>query len=151
MDGNTRFPAKLAMAGFTFAAALAMTACQAPNSLLRQQGINALDANDVAQADNRFALAVKQDPTDWKSMYLLGKVRIMEGQPLEAQLLEEKAATLRPHEAETPDILDAEAEAIFLQNQPAALAAMLQSAADENGSVRDFLRQGKLPGQEWRR
>ncbi|MCX5660926.1 MAG: hypothetical protein NTW19_14570 [Planctomycetota bacterium] len=122
--------------------------CQEPNSLLRRQGMEALWANDVARADNRFTKAVKQDPTDWKSQYYVGVVRIKQGQALEAQLVLEKALTLRPREGdETQDILDSLAESIYAQNQPANLSAMLQKAADEYGTVRDYTRQGTYLGK----
>src|SRR5580698_5661230 len=94
MDGKSRTLAKRAMAGLMMAFTLALVGCQTPNSLLREQGIIALRNNDVDRADNRFAKAVRQDATDWKAEYYLGKVRILQGQYLEAQLLEEKALIL---------------------------------------------------------
>lgn len=124
------------------------TGCQPPNALLRREGMDALNLNDVPQADQRFSQAVRQDDTDWKSQYYLGLVRLRQHRPLDAQLALEKALTLRPEDKyATPEILDALAESIFQQNQPANLTAMLQKAADDYGTVPDYLRQAKYLGK----
>lgn len=119
-----------------------LVACKTPNNFLRQQGITALERGDLAQAQQRFQTAAAQDPTDWKAQYYLGSVLLEQGQPLDAQLTLEKARSLRPAHAETPDILDKLAEAIYQQNRREALVVMLDEAASEFGAVRDFLRQG---------
>lgn len=127
---------------------LSVTGCQKPNSLLRREGQEAIWRNDYATADARYSQAVKQDATDWKSQYFIGVVRIKQGRYLDAQLALEKALTLRPRMGdETSDILDSLAEAIYAQNQPATLSAMLQKAAEEYGNVRDYTRQGTYLGK----
>lgn len=130
------------------ASILAAAGCQKPNSLLRRDGMEALDLNDVPTADSRFTTAIKQDSTDWKSQYYLGVVRLKQNRPLDAQLAEEKALTLRPDDKKfTPLILDALAESLFQQDQRAALSAMLQKAADDYGTVPDYLRQAEYLGK----
>lgn len=122
--------------------------CQPPNSLLRRQGMESLWANDVGRADDRFSKAIAQEPTDWKSQYYVGVVRLKQKRPLDAQLALEKALTLRSrHGDETQDILDHLAQSLYDQNQPANLSAMLQKAADDYGTVRDYLRQGTFLGK----
>ena len=133
---------------FLTAAILIATGCQKPNSLLRRDGMEALDLDNVQAADQHFTTAIKQDSTDWKSQYYLGVVRLKQNRPLDAQLAEEKALTLRPSDKQfTPLILDALAESLFQQDQRAALAAMLQKAADDYGTVPDYLRQAKYLGK----
>lgn len=124
-----------------------LTGCNPPNSLLRQQAINAMEEKDITTAEKRLERAVRQDDTDWKSMWLLGVVRNEQNRPLDAQLLLERALTLRGKADETPDINDALAESLYLQNQPAALAAMLQKAVEDYGGMRDYLRQAKYLGK----
>lgn len=126
---------------------LAAAGCETPSPMLRQQAIDALEVNDVKTADNRVSRALKQDEADWKALYLLGKVRIRQNRPVDAQLALEKSLTLRGQWPEAQDILDAMAEAIYMQNNPAALTAMLQKAADDYGGVRSYTRQGKYLGK----
>lgn len=128
-------------------AALAAILAGCGNPYLRQQGINALHDNDVPRAEKNFAKAVSQDDTDWKAMYYLGVVRIKQNRPSEAQVLLERSLTLRPARAETVEILDALAEAIYMQDDPVMLTAMLQKACDDYGTVRDYTRQGKYLGK----
>jgi len=132
-----------ALAGTT----LMLGGCNPPNSLLRQQAINAMSEKDIATAEQRLERAVKQDDTDWKAMWLLGVVRNEQNRGLDAQILLERSLTIRGNHAETADINDALAQAIFLQNQPASLSAMLQKAVEDHGGMRDYLRQAKYLGK----
>jgi Tfp pilus assembly protein PilF len=127
--------------------ALLLTGCNPPNSLLRQQAINAMEDKDIVTAEQRLERAVKQDDTDWKAMWLLGVVRNEQHRGLDAQILLERSLTLRGHDAETADINDALAESLFIQNQPASLSAMLQTAVEDHGGMRDYLRQAKYLGK----
>lgn len=127
--------------------ALLLTGCNPPNGWLRQQAINAKTDNDVPKAEGYLVRAVKQDDTDWKAMWLLGVIRNEQNRGLDAQMLLERSLTLRGHDAETPDINDALAESYYIQNQPASLSAMLQSAVEKYGGMRDYLRQAKYLGK----
>lgn len=129
--------------GCALSGVLLLAAGCVPNAMLRRQGMEAFEAGDVNWADNRFSYAVRQDATDWKSQYYLGRVRIMQNRPLEAALHLEKALSLRDHDPETQDILDALAEALYMQGQPVRLHAMLKKAVYDYGTIRDYLRQGR--------
>lgn len=141
---------RLALSAGTLALVLGASlvgGCNKPNSMLRQEGIRALDERkDVDTAEKKFEQAVQQDDTDWKSMYYLGRIRTMQGRGLDAQVLLERALIIRDSHEETPDILDALAESIYKQRHDASLAAMLKKAADDYGTVRDYNRQGKYLG-----
>lgn len=137
LTGLTAFTAALSLV-------ILLGGCQI-NPVLRQEGIEAFGAGNLQRADNRFAKAVRQDPTDWKSLYYLGRVRVLQGRPLDGQLLLEKSLALHSDHFDTADILDALAESIYQQGPSATgrLHQMLKSAADERGTSRDFLRQGR--------
>ncbi|MCE9591402.1 MAG: hypothetical protein K8S99_12855 [Planctomycetes bacterium] len=122
-----------------------LTGCS--NPYLRQQGINALEVNDIPRAETNFAKAVKQDDTDWRAMYYLGLVRNRQHRPSEAKVILERALTLAPSRPETTDILDELAESIYQQNEPPLLSAMLQKACEDYGTPRDYMRQGKYLGK----
>lgn len=134
-------------ANITFAVALiaglCLTAGCQTNSRLRLVGMRALDNGDLATADASFARAVEQQPADWKSLYYLGLVRLEQGRPIEAQLNLEQAYGIRDEHAETADILDALAEALYQQDAQARLHAMLRDASQRYGQTRDFLREAK--------
>ena len=138
---------RLIVAGALLGTTMLLTGCNPPNSLLRQQAINAMEEKDTATAEKRLERAVRQDDTDWKAMWLLGVVRNQQNRPLDAQILLERSLTIRGHDAETADINDALAESLFLQNQPATLSAMLQKTVEDHGGMRDYLRQAKYLGK----
>lgn len=112
-----------------------------PNPLLRRQGMDALEVGDIDWADNRFSVAVRQDPTDWKSQYYLGRVRLEQDRAAEAQIHLEQALTLREDHPETSDILDVLAEALFRQAANARLYQLLHDATQNYGTLKDYLRQ----------
>ena len=124
-----------------------LAGCQPPNALLRKQGMNAYERGGIERADERFSLAVAQDPTDWKSQYYLGLVRLKQGRPHEAQLLLERALSLRAEAAETPDVIDALAESLYQQKEFVKLNALLQDSARAVGDARSYLRLGTFLGR----
>lgn len=124
--------------------ALLVNGCTSTNTLLRKQGIDAYHVEDMEGADERFSQAISQDPTDWKSLYYLGKIRLKQRRSLDAQLLLEKAFELRHHNSETPEILDAMAEALSRQGQAVALTELLDKAVQDYGTSRDYARKGKF-------
>ena len=124
-------------------AATLITGCQKPNPMLRKQGMDAYDEQATDQAQQRFVQAVDQDPTDWKSLYYLGKIRLQQGKSFEAQTLLEQALTLRQDHPETADILDALAAALFQRGRIEALHQLLAQSIDDYGTSRDFTRHGK--------
>jgi tetratricopeptide (TPR) repeat protein len=147
MHATSRIIATRTAAALLALSLLAALGCQQPNALLRRDGMEALDLNDVPAADRKFTAAVQQHATDRKAQYYLGVVRLKQDRALDAQLAEEKALTLRPSDKKfTPLILDALAESLYKQDQRSALSAMLQKAADDYGTVPDYLRQAKYLG-----
>lgn len=127
----------------TAATLLATTGCQEPNPLLRKQGMDAYDQQATTDAQQRFVQAVEQDPTDWKSLYYLGKIRLQQGKSFEAQTLLEQALVLRQDHPETADILDALAAALFQRGRIEALHQLLAKSIDDYGTSRDYIRHGK--------
>jgi len=123
-------------------AALAVQGCSS-NALLRKQGVEQYNSKDIALADKRFGQAVEQDPTDWKSLFYLGRVRLEQGRWYDAQLLLEKALELRHHGPETVDILDALAQALNGRGRVGQLHTLLASAVEDYGTSRDYARQGR--------
>ena len=115
----------------------------APNRLLRLHGMQAFEAQDLPAAEARFATAVEQNPTDWKSLYYLGLIRIQQGRPFDAQILLENALELRADHPETGDILDALAEALSRRGQLAKLHELLDHATEQYASSRDYIRKGR--------
>lgn len=124
-------------------AALALPACAKNNEQYRKEGLRAYRAGNYPLAQERFGRAVNQNATDWNAHYYLGRSYMEQGRPLDAQLHFEKALTLRDTPPERDMILDALAESLLRQDQLENLALMLQKAADEYHTSRDFRRQAR--------
>ncbi len=125
------------------AAMLALAGCmRQPNPLLRKHGIEAFDRRQIHEADLHFSQAVEQDPSDWKSLYYLGRVRLVQNQLFDAQLLLERALAVRRDHDQTPDILDALAQTLYQHGRVQQLHQLLQQAVADYGASRDFMRQG---------
>ena len=120
-----------------------LTGCKTDNSILRQRGFVALHQGNQAKAFDAFSLAVRQDPTDWRAQYQVGKLLLAQGRPLDAELTLGKALSLRPDDPETSGIIDCLAEAIYQQKRYDDLHALLADAAREFGNSADYLRQGE--------
>jgi tetratricopeptide (TPR) repeat protein len=124
--------------------AVGMVGCQnPPNAYLRKQGIEAYELGQIARAERYFERAEAQNAADWKTSYYLGVIRLDQDRPLEAQLLLERALTLRPDAEQTPAILDALAESLYRQELHEPLHHMLAEVAARSSTSRDFLRQAR--------
>lgn len=125
-----------------------LVGCQGPSKhLQRSHGIRYYETGLLSLAEARLAGVVEKDTTDWKAMYYLGLVRLKQNRPLDAELLLERAYRIRQDGVETPDILDALAEAMHKQHKNnAKLYAILDGATQRYGQVRDYVRQGKYFG-----
>lgn len=133
----------------TLAAVLLTTGCTSPpNSLLRLQAREKIDTGDYTTAREKLERALAQDPADWKANYYMGLVKLAQDQPLVARLHLEVAYSLRDSDPETPDILDALAEALQKEGAAVKLDSMLKSAVATYGTPRDYYRQAKYLGQE---
>lgn len=114
------------------------------NTTLRQDGIIFYNRGDYAQARDHFDRATAMASNDYRSYYWLGKTELALDNPVAAQIALERALAIRSGDPLiTPDILDALAEAYYQQGRYDNLAAFLQSATDDYGASRDFLRQGQ--------
>lgn len=125
-------------------AALAVIAgCSQPNAFVRKHGIEAYHQDNHDKADQLLSQAVEQDPTDWKSLFYLGLVRLEQDRPFDAQLLLEQSLQLRYNHDETDDILDALADALDRRGRIERLEALLEDAVRKEGTSRDYMRQGR--------
>jgi Flp pilus assembly protein TadD len=120
-----------------------LVACQTPNPVLRKHGMEAYRVGDIEYADERFSTAVEQDPTDWKSQWYLGRVRLSQNRDAQAESRLLQAYALRSEHAETPQIIDDLAEALVRQGKNDQLADLLGQSATRYATVHDYLRQGK--------
>jgi tetratricopeptide (TPR) repeat protein len=123
-----------------------MVGCQS-NPVLRKHGMDAYEDGQYDHARAKFTQALSQKSSDWKSHYYLGLVALKQGQPLEAQLSLERALSVRDNHLETPEILDALAQALLEQGKFENLTAMLQQAADRYGATHDYIRQATFLGK----
>ena len=112
------------------------------NSMLREKGYEAINAEDWRQARLYFAQAVERRPEDGVAQYYLGLCELRLGEPLKAQFALEKALELNRNDPDfAPRILDKLAEAIYQQDRPESLQAFLEQTVDYYGTTRDRLRQ----------
>ncbi len=116
--------------------------CKTDNSILRQRGFAAIQHNNDAAAMEAFELAISQDPTDWQAHYQRGKLLMKQARHLDARLAFEKARGVRPDHAETPQLIDSIAEAMYQQGRYDSLNELLTEATVTFGLSHDFLRQG---------
>ena len=116
--------------------------CQSA-SYLRQRGVEAYEVGEYERAGKLLASAADKDPSNWYTHYYLGMVHLNLNRPLEAQLELEMAEGVRPDNSVMPQILDALAESIYLQDESAALHVLLARACADWGTTHDFLRQAK--------
>lgn len=120
----------------------ALAGCQSA-PYLRERGIEAFQIGQFGRAAQRFRDAAKTEPSHWASHYYLGMIHLKRDRPLDAQLALELALSLRPADPKTPQILDALAEAHYVQSDHAGLHGLLSKACEDFGTSHDFLRQGK--------
>lgn len=133
----------------TIAAVFLFVGCSAaPNSLLRLQAREAMDAKDYTTAREKLDTALAQDPADWKANYYMGLVRIAQDKPLDARLKLEVAYSLRDDDPETADILDALAQALHKEGNSEKLDVMLKGATTRYGKPRDYYRQAEYLAKE---
>lgn len=122
-----------------------LTGCTgAMNSSYRHQAREAMDRGDFDKADAILAKAVSEEPGDWKSHYYLGLVRLQQNRFIDAQLELESAHAIRDSNEETPDIIDALAQAHYKQNDLERLNIVLEAATRRYGTTRDYLRQAEF-------
>jgi tetratricopeptide (TPR) repeat protein len=150
MSGKASGWVRFAMGTALAAVTLALVGCATPNNVLRERAVVALSQHDVDRADQYLLQAVAQDPTDWEAQFMLGKVEIRQGKYLEARLKLERALALHPEplrqdlDLETPEILDALAEALYGQGDKVGLVNFLKQTAGDRHRTRDYIRQARF-------
>ncbi|MBI1336349.1 MAG: hypothetical protein GC164_05245 [Phycisphaera sp.] len=124
-------------------AALLLAGCGVKNSIRRQRGIEGMQSGNLEYADENLTLAVHNHGGDWKALLLLGKLRLMQQRPLDAQLLLERALEIRPKYEGSSEILDNLAEALYQQQEYAKLTTFVNNWATQRGGSDDYLRAAK--------
>ncbi|MEM0913264.1 MAG: tetratricopeptide repeat protein [Planctomycetota bacterium] len=125
-------------------AAALLTAGCATNTMLRENGYEAIQADDWPAAHTYFARAVRQDPRDGIAHYYLGRCELELGDPLAAQLALERAYTLKGKDPEFRDrILKHLAQALYEQGEYEKLNAFLGDVANESALTPDHLRHAR--------
>lgn len=147
MSGNPRIHCLLASLLCLIVVASVLPACGAARQRLdRDTAIYEYKRGNVAKADDILTPLVEKDDTDWEALYYLGKIRLKQGKPLEAQIHLEQAYSLRQDYSAAPHILDALAESLYQQERFDNLAIVLENATKRFGTVQDYTRQGKYLG-----
>ncbi len=121
--------------------------CATPNYALRDKAHVSSFHGDQVSAEKYLVQAIKQDPTDWEAQYMLGGLVMEQGRLVEAEGHLERAWSLRDRHAETSDILDRLAEAIYRQDEQATLFSLLKRAAEEYKTTYDYVRQAWYLGK----
>lgn len=127
-------------------AAVLLTGGCETNTSLREDGVVLYQGGRYPEAQAKFQRATELLDDDYQSYYLLGHTQLKLGKPVAAQISFERALAVRFADASLrQDMLDGLAEAYFQQGETRynSLAAFLNSTAEENGTMRDYLRQGK--------
>lgn len=113
----------------------------------RQQGKLAYERGDTAAATAHMRRVIADHPGDWKANYYLGLIALEEDDASQARIYLEQAYAVRadgpPTHPETPDIVDALAEAMHRQGSTVQLYGFCNEAARQYGTARDHLRTGK--------
>lgn len=126
-----------------FITAGTLAGCGSDHSQLRKQGVEAFQVNDLPRAGQCFRQAVDQDPTDWQSLFYLGRVQAQQGRWLESQLSLEKAFELHHHGTQTADMLDALADVLSRRRRMTQVNALIEKAIQDYGGSRDYGRKGR--------
>jgi Flp pilus assembly protein TadD len=118
-----------------------------PNDVLRQQASDDLRDGDIAGADKCLTQAVDQEPTDAWAQYMMGRVRLLQGRPVEAETFFEQALVNESGTLSEPAILDGLAQSLLDQGNKSRLVTFLAERAHEHPTVAGYLRQGKYLGK----
>lgn len=141
--------------GLTFSSAIESMSSPSAEAY-RMAGYRAYEAGDMQTARDRFESAVDVRAGDWRSHYYLGRIGLEYlNNPLyanrhleiayEVRVAKVDARSGEPDEPAAPwpnrgQIVEALAESIYQQDDPARLFAFLQDVADQYGHSRDYTR-----------
>ncbi len=110
---------------------------QRPIETIRTTGQRYYDNDEYAAAAREYEEIIGRYPGDWQAQYKLGLCKLALDEPVEARRALEIAYTNNPRNA---DVLDALAEAMFRQGEPARLYELLRQRAESEQTVRSWLR-----------
>ncbi len=113
----------------------------------RHLGAQAFERGDYATARTQFEKVAEADAADWKAHYYLGQIELAEGKPHLARTHLELALSLRPKgpptQPQTPQVIDALAEAMYRQGDHVRLFGFCQEMAQRYGTAGDHIRTAK--------
>lgn len=118
-----------------------------PNSVIDERARIAIEAGKFEAAQFLLDRALWQDKTDAVAYYYLGRLRLEQNRPMDAQLAFEKAIAIEPYSPMNSQMLDGLAESLYRQNKTPQLASVLASATRDYGRASDFIRQGEYLGK----
>lgn len=127
-----------------FASITLLMGCSYPNYVHINHARKAMKSQDWVTAQRHLDIAMSQDSTDWEVQYFLGRVKLKQSEFLDAQLLFERAVTLRFDHRETADIYDGLAASVYAQQKTKQLREILDRATTEYGGTRDYARKAKF-------
>lgn len=117
--------------------------CLTPE-LLNERAERQLADGRLVAAEESLNLAEEKRPSNWKTQFLMGELRLRQGRPLDAQVAFERSWSMRAIHPETPEILDRLAEAKLAQGPDAErkLRTFLTEMTGQYGTPYDFVRKG---------
>jgi len=142
MSNTTIFSKRPYIALGLIAAFLAIQGCSS-NLALRQRAERHLKHQRYTKAELVLNQALKQEPEDWRAQFLFGVTQLKRDRPMDAQLWFERAEAAAPNHIRTANIRDGLAESLYRQKKYDQLKKVLAKPANENGDVRDYLRQAR--------
>jgi tetratricopeptide (TPR) repeat protein len=105
----------------------------------------AIEAGDYATAESKLLYVLQNDPQDWYAHYLLGRVYLDTGRPVQAQSELEQAFAVNDRSTDyTPKILDAIAESLHKQEKYDELYAFLDAQIDRYEGWEDYARKARF-------
>jgi len=138
---------RVALAVALCIAAAGLSACGPSTYSLRERGIRAYQFDRYELARDSFERVVAVKPSDPEANYYLGLLALKDDKPSEARNHLEITYTL--YEARTelppemPDLLDALAEAMYLEGERQQLIAFTDQAINRFGNLEDYLRKAE--------
>ena len=122
---------------------LLSTGCTTPK-LLADRAERQMARGELIEAEKTLNRAEEMHPAAWRTQYMMGRLRLEQDRPHEAETALKRALSLRPSHEETEDILDLIAEALYQQGDDSerGLRRFLDRQVRDRGSARDYARKG---------
>jgi len=110
----------------------------------RHYARKAIEVGNYAEADQRLARVLRNDPQDWEAHYFQGLSYLGQDRAVEAQTQLEQALAANDRGSDTPEILDALAESMFQQRNYEALYSFLDAQISRYEGWQDYARKARL-------